>query len=163
MEKHFALIKNGIVEKVIVASLNGNFIGSIVTEYDLIIDVSDGPRPATGDSYYADTKTFVSNHHTVHHIPFDPNAEHLRQGTEDGFAPFEMSKYSVSYKDGMVTIGCKQYSAIGMLDTLHKLLVEKKQTTTLFTSLEKGPTHGKFDVTWDDAKKLHEALKKVKL
>lgn len=161
MEKHFALIKNGIVEKVIVAT--NDFARSIVAEYDFIIDVSDGQRPSTGDSYYVDTKTFVSNHHTVHHIPFDPNAEHLRQGTEDGFAPFEMSKYSVSYKDGMVTIGCKQYSAIGMLDTLHKLLVEKKHTTTLFTSLEKGPTHGKFDVTWDDAKKLHEALKKVRL
>jgi hypothetical protein len=49
-----------------------------------------------------------------------------------------------------------------MLDTLHKLLVEKKRTTTYFTALEKGPTHGKFDVTWDDARKLYEALKKVK-
>ena len=161
MEKHFALIKNGIVESVTVAT--NEFAVSVSSKYDFVIDVSEGQRPTVGDSYYPDTKTFVSNHHTVHHIPFDPNAEHLHQGTEDGFAPFEMSKYSVSYKDGMVTIGCKQYSAVGMLDTLHKLLVEKQHTTTLFTSLEKGPTHGKFDVTWDDAKKLHEALKKVRL
>lgn len=160
MEKHFALIKNNIVEYTVVAT--DEFAIQLAKKYDLVIEVGDN-RPTTGDSYYPDTKTFVSNHQTVHHIPFDPSAEHLHNGTEDGFEPFEMSKYSVSYKDGMVTIGCKQYSAIGMLDTLHKLLVEKKHTTTLFTSLEKGPTHGKFDVTWDDAKKLHEALKKVKL
>ena len=162
MEKHFALIKSSIVEKVIVAT--DDFLPHLMEKYnlDLIVEVND-PRPTAGDSYYADTKTFVANHLSTHQIPVDLSAEHLHQGTEDGFEPFEISKYSVSYKDGMITIGCKQYSAIGMLDTLHKLLVEKQQTTTYFTALEKGPTHGKFDVTWDDARKLHEALKKVKL
>jgi hypothetical protein len=163
MEKHFALIKNNIVEHVVVAT--DDFLPHLKEKYslDLIIEVTGDNRPTAGDSYYPDTKTFISNNVAVHHIPVDTTADHLHQGTEDGFEPFEMSKYSVSYKDGMVTIGCKQYSAIGMLDTLHKLLVEKQHTTTYFTSLEKGPTHGKFDVTWDDAKKLHEALKKVKL
>jgi hypothetical protein len=160
MEKHFALIKNNIVEQIIVADVD--FINHVKEKYDLVIDVTDS-RPAVGDSYYPDTKTFISNNQTLHEIPVDLNAEHLHQGTEDGFEPFEMSKYSVSYKDEIITIGCKQYSALGMLDTLHKLLIEKQHTTTYFTSLEKGPTHGKFDVTWDDAKKLYDLLVKVKL
>ena len=42
---------------------------------------------------------------------------------------------------------------MGLLDTLHKLLVEKQKTTTYFTSLKTGPTHGKFDITWQDAGK----------
>jgi len=162
MEKHFALIKNGIVEKVIVA--NDSFLPHLMEKYslDLIVEVGEN-RPTAGDSYYPDTKTFVANHIAVHQIPVDVSGKHLHNGTEDGFEPFHISKYSVSYADGMITIGCKQYSAVGMLDTLHKLLVEKQKTTTYFTALEKGPTHGKFDVTWDDAQKLYEALKKVKL
>jgi hypothetical protein len=163
MEKHFALIKNNIVEHVVIAT--EDFLPHLMKKYNLdtIVDVTASERPTAGDSYYPDTKTFISNHSTIHEIPADLGAKYLHEGTEDGFEPFEMSKYSVSYKDGMVTIGCKQYSGIGMLDTLHKLLVEKQKTTTYFTALETGPTHGKFDVTWDDAKKLHEALKKVKL
>jgi hypothetical protein len=163
MEKHFALIKNNIVEHVIVAT--DDFLSHLMKKYDLdlIIDVTGDSRPTAGDSYYPDTKTFIANHTVVHTIPVNLNAEHLHQGTEDGFQPFEMSQYSASYKDGMVTIGCKQYSAIGMLDTLHKLLVDNQRTTTYFTALKEGPAHGKFGITWDDAKKLHEALKKVKL
>ena len=162
MEKHFALIKNGIVEKVIVAT--DDFLPHLMEKYslDLIVEVGDD-RPTAGDSYYADTKTFVSNHLAIHDIPVDMSTVRLYNGTENGFEPFQMSKYSVSYKDGMITIGCKQYSAAGMLDTLHKLLIDKQQTTTYFTALEKGPTHGKFDVTWEDAQKLYDALKKVKL
>jgi hypothetical protein len=163
MEKHFALIKNNMVERVVIAT--DDFLPHLMKKYelDMIIDVTGDDRPTAGDSYYPDTKTFVSNHSTIHEIPADLNAEHLHLGTDSGLEPFKMSKYSVSYKNGMVTIGCKQYSAIGMLDTLHKLLIEKKKTTTYFTALEEGPTHGKFGITWDDARRLHEALKKVKL
>lgn len=160
MEKHFALVKNGIVEKVIVA--DDNFITSIAAEYDMVIDVSEGNRPSTGDSYYSDTKTFVANHLVEHQVPVDMSASHLHNGTESGFEPFQISKYLVSYEDGTITIGCKKYSAPGILDTLHKLLIEKQQTTTYFTSLKHGPTHGKFDITWEDAQKIYEALRKVK-
>lgn len=161
MEKHFALIKNGIVEKVIVATYD--FLPHLMEKYglDLIVEVND-LRPTAGDSYYIDTKTFVANHLSTHQIPVDLSAVHLHEGTQDGFEPFEISKYSVSYKDGMITIGCKKYTAIGMLDTLHKLLIEKKQTTTYFTALKEGPTHGKFLITWGDAQKIYEALRKVK-
>jgi hypothetical protein len=163
MEKHFALIKNNIVEHVIVAT--EDFLPHLMKKYglDLIIDVTGDNRPTAGDSYYPDTKTFVANHMTAHNIPADITAEYLHQGTEDGFEPFELSQYSVSYKNGMVTIGCKQYSVMGVMDTLHRMLVEKQQTTTYFTSLKEGLAHGKFSITWDDARKLHEALKKVKL
>ena len=160
MEKHFALIKNGIVEGVIVAT--DNFVGSIVAKYDLIVDVNDSTRPSTGDSYYSDMKTFVANHLVEHEVPVDMSASHLHNGTESGFAPFQISKYSVSYEAGTITIGCKKYSAPGILDTLHKLLIEKQQTTTYFTALKHGPTHGKFDITWEDAQKLYDALRKVK-
>jgi len=160
MEKHFALIKNNLVEAVIVG--NDDFLENIRGKYDFAIDVSEGLRPATGDSYYPDTKTFVANHLTDHRIPVDLSSAHLHTGTENGFKPFQISKYSVSYENGVITIGCKKYSAVGMLDTLHKLLIDKQQTTTYFTALKTGPTHGKFEITWDDAQKLYDALRKVR-
>lgn len=160
MEKHFALIRNNLVEAVIVA--NDVFLSHIKDKYDLIVDVSEGCRPTTGDSYYSDTKTFVPNHLISHEIPVDLSSAHLHTGTENGFKPFQISQYSVSYETGVITIGCKKYSAIGILDTLHKLLVEKKKTTTYFTALENGPTHGKFEITWEDAQKIHAALKRIK-
>lgn len=160
MEKYFALIRNNLVEAVIVA--NDTFLSNIKDKYDLIVDVSQGCRPTTGDSYYSDTKTFVANHLISHEIPVDLRSSHLYQGTEDSFPPFSISQYSVSYEAGIITIGCKKYSAIGILDTLHKLLVEKKKTTTYFTALENGPNHGKFEITWEDAQKIHVALKRIK-
>jgi hypothetical protein len=160
MEKHFAIIKNGLVQGIIVAEIN--FINSLAPQYDFIIDVSEGQRPTTGDSYYPDTKTFVSNHLVEHTIPVDLSLPHLHMGTQDGFEPFLTSKYSVSYESGTITIGCKKYPAIAILDTLHKLLVEKQKTTTYFTALKDGPTHGKFGITWEDAQKIYDALKKVK-
>lgn len=160
MEKHFALVKNNLVEAVIVGT--DTFAQHVKDKYDFVIDVSEGLRPSAGDSYYYDTKTFVANNLSEHQIPVDLSAAHLHTGTESGFKPFEISKYSVSYKDGIITIGCKNYSAVGILDTLHKLIVDKKQTTTYFTALKEGPTHGKFGITWDDAQKLYDALKKVR-
>ena len=160
MEKHYALIKNSLVEAVIVGT--DDFLQHIKDKYDLIVDVSEGSRPATGDSYYHDTNTFVANHLTDHQIPVDLSADHLHTGTESGFKPFQISKYSVSYEDGVIIIGCKKYSAVGMLDTLHKLLIDKQQTTTYFTALKNGPTHGRFGITWDDAQKLYDALRKVR-
>lgn len=162
LTKYFALIKKGLVETVVVA--DSNFISQVKTKYDHIIDVTnDIKRPVPGDSYYPDTEAFISNYEDTHFIPVISNSEHLKNGTEEGFEPFEISKYSVSYKDGVITIGCKSYSAIGMLDTLHKLLIEKHKTTTYFTALKDGPTHGKFAVTWNDAKNIYERLKKVRL
>lgn len=159
MEKYFALIKNNIVESVVVGT--DDFISHMDGKYDHIIDVTEGDRPSTGDSYYKDTEEFISNAGHTHHIPVDLEAEHLQKGTEDGFEPFTISKYSVSYKDGFIHIGCKKYSAPGLLDALHKGLVEKQQTVGIFTS-ENGPAHGKFGITWDDAQKLYDALIKVK-
>lgn len=161
MTKYFALIKKGLVETIVVA--NEDFISQIKSKYDFVIDVTNEERPNIGDSYYSDTKNFISNYRENHTIPILTNVDHLKNGTEEGFGPFEISKYSVSYKEGIIKIGCKTYSAIGMLDTLHKLLIEKCKTTTLFTSLEEGPTHGKFGITWNDAKIIYEQLKKVRL
>ena len=160
MEKHFALIKNNLVEAVIVA--NDSFVQHIKDKYDFIVDVSEGARPTTGDSYYPDAKTFIANHLTDHQVPVDTSSDYLHRGTQNGFKPFEISKYSVSYENGIITTGCKKYSAIGILDTLHKLLIDKQQTTTYFTALKNGPTHGKFDITWNDAQKIYEALVKVR-
>jgi hypothetical protein len=160
MEKHFALIKNSLVEAVIVAT--DDFLSTISENYDLIIDVSENNKPSTGDSYYSDTKTFVPNHLIYHEIPVTLTSGHLYTGTENGFTPFNISQYSVSYEEGIITIGCKKYSALGILDTLHKLLIEKQMTTTYFTSLVDGPTHGKFQITWEDAEKIYNALKRIK-
>ena len=161
MEKHFALIKNNLVEGVIVA--NESFLPIIKDKYDLILDVTDIQRPSTGDSYYPVTNTFISNDHEIVDIPADLKADHLQSGTEKGFKPFKISNYSVKYENGMIVIGCKKYSAPGFMDALHKILIEKQHTTSHFTTLEDGYAHGKFKITLEDAKKLYDALKKVKL
>lgn len=161
MEKYLALIKNKLVISVIVA--NEEFINVIKSKYDYIIDVTNQKRPEIGDSYYPSTGEFISNNLAVNDIPLDGIEEHLTAGTEEGFEPFKLSKYMVSYSDGIITVGCKQYPALGFLDSLHKVLVEKQHTTTIFTSADEGPSHGKYDITWEDARILHEALKKVKL
>lgn len=159
MEKYFALIKNNIVESVVIGT--DEFLSHIKDKYDHVIDVTESDRPSTGDSYYKDTEEFISNAGHTHHIPVDLDEDHLKQGTEDGFEPFKISKYSVSYKDGFIYIGCKKYSAAGFLDVLHKGLIEKQQTIGVFTSTN-GPSHGKFGITWEDAQKLYDALIKVK-
>lgn len=159
MEKYFALINKGLVESVIVA--NDDFLDHIKDKHELILDVTYRDRPSVGDSYYKDMDIFVSNRLETHHIPVDLKLKHLNQGTEKGFEPFQISKYTVSYADGMIQIGCKKYSAPGFLDALHRFLIKKEQTVHCFTVVGK-PGHGKFEVTWDDMQKLYDALSKVK-
>lgn len=160
MDKYFALIKSRIVKGIIIA--DDDFILLIQDDYDLIIDVTNIERPAVGDSYYSETNEFIKNDVSATNIPFDEDAEHLKGGTEDGFEPFNLSKYSVSYSDGIIKIGCKSYSAPGFLDSLHKVLINDHSTTSCFTIEDGVPSHGKFSITWDDAKLLYDALSKVK-
>lgn len=161
MERYYALIKNHIIESVVVA--NDDFLSHIKDKYDYIIDVTDN-RPNIGDSYYPATEEFISNTEKNHIIDVDTNLEHLQLGEDDGFAPFTLSKYSVKYNKGLVTIGCKQYNAAGLLDALHRGLEEHERgTVSCFMTHDDGPSHGKFGITWDDAHKLYEALRKVKL
>lgn len=160
MEKYYALIKNNIVESIIVA--NEDFLPHIQDKYDVILDVTDN-RPVVGQSYYPDTSTFIENKSGAVHIDTDLEAEHLKLGTEDGFEPFKLSKYSVKYENGMVHIGCRQYSAPGLLDALHRGLVEKQTgTVSCFVTEDAGPMHGKFGITWNDAQLLYNALIKVR-
>ncbi len=160
MEKHFALIKNNIVEGIIVA--DAAFIEQITNQYDLIMDVTDG-RPHVGDSYYPTTKSFISNDIEVNNIPVDMSATHMQSGTENGFKPLKLSKYIATYKDGMVTIGCKSYSAAGLFDAAHKVLIEKQNVTSHFIVTKDGAAHGKFGITLSDIQKLYDVLKNVKL
>lgn len=160
MEKYFALIKNNLVNSVIVAT--DEFIPLIKHKYEIIVDVTNKTRPNVGDSYYSDIDTFIPNTIGANHINVDLQAEHLKTGTEEGFEPFTLSKYSVKYDNGMVHIGCKSYTPAGLFDALHKVLIEDTQTTHCFTTLEDGPAHGKFGITWDDAQKLYDVLLKVK-
>jgi hypothetical protein len=159
MEKYFALIKKHMVESIIVA--NDAFAKELLSKYDYVVDVTK-QRPTVGDSYYPETDSFISNTTDFHHIPVDLEAEHLQKGTEDSFEPFKLSKYSVSYENGVVTIGCKQYSAPGLLDSLHKVLIEDHSTVAYFNTMGPNPGHGKFDITWEDAQALYDALIKVK-
>jgi len=161
MDRYYALVDNSIVVGVVVA--DESFAAQLSTEHSAVIDVTDSSRPTPGDSYYPDVGAFVSNTQQVTDIPVDLEADHINGGSDDGFEPFNLSHYSVSYSAGVVTIGCKLYPAAGLLDTLHKLLVEKQQTTTFFTSSPEGPMHGKFGITWDDAQALYDKLSKVKV
>lgn len=155
----YALIKNNLVDSVII-SMPEN-LTQIETQYDMIIDVTNREQPNPGDSYYADSDEFISNIAPVTEIPIDLTADYLNQGIDLGFEPFNISKYTVSYADSVVTIGCKTYPAIGILDTLHKLIVEKQPVSTYFISTPEGPSHGQFGITWDDAQLLYDALIKI--
>lgn len=160
MEKYLALINQNLVETVVVG--DDSFVEHAKEKYEFVIDVTEGARPNAGDSYYPDVNKFIPNHVAKSIIDVDMSKPHLKQGTEEGFEPFNLSKYSVKYANGIITIGCKQYSAPAILDVLHDLIVNKVQTTHLFTALEEGPTHGKFGITWKDAQMLYDALIKVK-
>lgn len=160
MEKYFSLIKNGLVVSIIVA--DDDFIQQIEHDYDFIIDVTDN-RPNIGDSYYSDTNIFISNTELAPEIQVDLSADYLQHGTEDGFEPFNLSRYSVKYEDGMVHIGCKKYSGPGLLDALHKVLIENETgTVACFKIDENGPAHGQFDITWEDVQLLYDALIRVR-
>lgn len=160
MQRYLALIKNNIVEAIVIG--NEDFIEHIKDKYDNVIDVTDGKRPNQGDSYYPQTGQFISNSTDLNII--DTNLpDRLKQGTDEGFESFEISKYSVSYLNGIVTIGCKQYSATGLLDALDKVLINDQDVSHCFVTGDEGPAHGKFGITWDDAQKLYDALIKVKL
>jgi hypothetical protein len=154
--RYFAIVKNNIVESVIVSE------EALHIEGAELIEVSEDKRPGPGDSYYAESNTFVANDTTLNLIEATP-PEHLLTGTDEGFPPFRISKYEVSYESGIVTIGCKKYSARGLLDALHKVLDKDHTVTSHFEVRDEGPAHGKFGITWDDAEQLYAALKKVKL
>lgn len=161
MERYFALIKNKLVEGIIVA--DNDFLNHIKDKYDYIIDVTVEERPHPGDSYYPETHKFISNTLKLNEIHVNDMGEHLTNGTEEEIEPFKISKHLVSYKDGIITIDCKQYPALGFLDSLHKVLVEKHNTTTIFTTSKSGPSHGKHGITWEDAELLYEKLKGLKV
>lgn len=160
MEKYFALVKHNVVQTVIVA--NDDFLHHVASQYDHIVDVTNMSRPAVDDSYCPDTNTFMSGSAEVHELPVDLNADHVKQGTEVGFESFRLSKYMVSYEDGMVKIGCKKYSLPGFKDALHKVMVNKQAHTSCFTTATGKPSHGKFNISWEDAQKLYDVLMKVK-
>lgn len=159
MHKYIAIINNNLVDSVVVG--DDTFLSHIQDKHQFVVDVTNRDRPSPGDSYYSDQDAFISNSVEVNHLP-DLGAEHLISGTEDGFESFRLSNYSVSYKEGMVTIGCKKYSARGLLGALHKSLTQKHKSVERFTT-HPTPGHGKYEITWADAKILYDALKKVKL
>lgn len=158
--KYYALIKKNIVEGIVFG--DESFETHIKEQYDLVVDVTNSTRPSPGDSYYPDTETFISNTTSAVEITVNPDAEHLQQGTEEGFEPFQLSKYAVSYEDGMIVIGCKRYSALGFMDALHKMHVGDDNTAHCFSINNGNPGHGKFDITWEDVELLYEKLSKVK-
>jgi hypothetical protein len=161
MIRYLAVIDKGIVENIVIADEAFKLV--LQDEFDSVVDVTDmDPKPSPGDSYYPETGAFVPNTIVFNDLSADLDALHMQQGTDDGFEPFAISKYSVSYADGIVTIGCKQYPAPGLLDVLHKFLVEREANVQIFTSDDTGPAHGKYGITWDDAQMLYDALIKVK-
>lgn len=160
MSKYFALIKNRLVQGIIVA--DDVFRDTIKNDYDVILDVTNVARPAVGDSYYPATEEFVSNLATEVNIPVDHSLDYLNEGTADGFETFATSKYTVQYQDGFITIGCKKYSAPGVLVALHEFLNEDPEVSGCFTIESGNPAHGKYEITWEDAQMIYDALKKVR-
>lgn len=159
MEKYFALINKNTVHSVVIG--DNKFLEHAKNKYDFVIDVTNRKRPCADDSYYPETDSFIENQLETIHINTDLDSPHMKNGTEDGFEPFNISKYSVKYENGMIQIGCKKYSGPGFFDALHKILIEKNTAAHCFDT-SNGPTHGKFPVTWDDVKKLYNALSKVR-
>lgn len=160
MEKYYALIKKNLVKNIIVAE--ESFLLIIENDYDYIIDVTQGHRPQIDDSYIPLTNTFLSNHLEVINLPFNSEDEHLKQGTETGFRSFSVSNYTIKYERGYVFFGCKKFPAQGLLDALHKLIIDEKDEAACFTAEDYGPTDGKFKISWIEAEKIYNELKKVK-
>lgn len=150
MSKYFALIKNAIVEHVIVA--DDDFLVHVEKDYDEIIDVTNIQRPQPGDSYYPKTNNFVANHIDVNDIDADQPAPVLN------FEPFQISKYQVKHEDGYIVIGCKRYSAAGFIKEVTKIAERTADETSTFVARKDGPAHGKFGVTWADVQKIYEIV-----
>lgn len=154
---YYALIKNKLVETVIVA--DESFVEHIKDNYDYVVEVNEHNRPSSGDSYYPENANFVSNSDTIHHIESNVNTG----GTEDTFSPVKLSQYVMSHENGMIRIGCKLYSAKGLFETVDKLLNQDESHPFCFTSNDIGPSHGKFQVTWADTERIYDTLKRLKL
>lgn len=158
MEKYYALINNNLVEAIAVG--DENFYSIAQNQYNLVVDVTDlETRPASGDSYYPDTNTFVPNNTNIVFVN-DNTDHHIDIDLSGGLEPFKLSQYTVSYEEeeDMIVIGCKKYSAPGFIDALNKIMAENEHTFDCFTSLDEGPVHGKFGITWDDAQLLYDKL-----
>lgn len=152
---YYALVRYDMVRTVAVG--DADFATYAATKYDYVIDVTDmDPRPVQGDSYYGGK--FVSNTETelsLDDLELDPA---IPEGLAVTFAPFQLSKYAVSFADGVVTIGCKHYGAKGLLQVLYALLVESAPVIDSFHVMDTGPAHGRYGITWDDANLLYTAL-----
>lgn len=149
MEKYFALIKNDLVQHIIVA--DDDFLKHIKKDYDHIVDVTNTDRPQPGDSYYPKTESFIANHIELTDISDEP-------APELNFEPFHISKYHVSHQDGYIIIGCKKYSAAGFIKEVKKIAERTEDTTSTFVARPEGPAHGKFGVTWADVQKIYEII-----
>ena len=152
MEKYFALIKNSLVQHVIVA--DDDFLKHVEKDYDYVVDVTNQTRPNPGDSYYAKTGSFVQNDTEIIEIPSSEPTPELN------FEPFQLSKYTVHHENGYIIIGCKKYSAAGFIEALKKIATQTEDTTSHFSTLYNGPAHGKFGISWADVKKLHDVIVK---
>lgn len=155
MTKYFAVIKNHLVDSIIVA--DEEFLKHIKDNYHHIVDVTNMVRPKPGDTYYPKTNSFVDNHIEIIEIPS------LNPTPELTFEPFQLSKYSVHHENGYIIIGCKKYSSAGFIDALKKIAEEKVDVTSHFSTLYNGPGHGKFNITWDDVQKLYDVIIKGEL
>lgn len=156
----YALVRLGLVTQVIVA--DEEFLPTIQNKYDYIVDVTGRDQPSAGDSYYSDTDEFINNADILSVLEANMEADYMKQGSADSIEPFRISRYSVSYAEALVTIGCKKYSAPGLLEALHRVLVDREKTVAVFTAQGAGPTHGKFGITWEDAQLLYDKLVQLK-
>lgn len=154
---YYALIKNQLVETVVVA--DESFVDHIKDKYDFVVEVDENNRPSPGDSYYPEMKNFVSNKDTVHHI----HSEIKTDGTEETFLPVKLSKYIMTHENEMIRIGCKLYSPKGLFEAADQALHQDESHPFCFTTNDIGPSHGKFQITWEDTKLIYETLKRLKL
>lgn len=154
---YYALIKNKLVETIIVA--DESFLEHIKDKYEHIVPVDEDNRPSPGDSYYSETSYFISNRDHIHELESDI----YTNGTEETFEPVKLSQYMMTYENGMIRIGCKLYTPKGLLDAVDKLLYKDESHPFCFTTNDIGPSHGKFQVTWEDTQKVHDTLKRLKL
>lgn len=154
---YLALVRYGMVRTIAVG--DADFMTYASTLYDEVIDVTDvSPRPVQGDSYYAETGQFVCNHTTDVPLADVELDAAIPEGPASGFDSFQMSNYSVTFQPGTVTIGCMRFGARGLLQSLYEVLVEHETTVAQFHTMDAGPAHGRYGITWVDAEALYAAL-----
>ena len=125
---NFALVKNSIVENIIVA--DKNFATAISAQYDYVLDTSHyNPTPHIGDSYDSIYDIFFGNSQQIIGQPkFIPVTPSLLNGSQPTLSPFSVKDnntgvtFAVKVNGKNVNVGCLTFYAPWLTQVLFNIV-----------------------------------------